>query len=118
MPDKQKHVDPSALAGPQLKRVLSVLVADDEPDSVKYHRGDGRRARNRRRRCRTPGHARHGRHGDGNVSEDPTPLDKLIVPASGIRFGDMTGRQKSIFAVKLVCCICTMGFAFPNVMHD
>lgn len=52
------------------------------------------------------------------MSEDPTPLDKLIVPASGIRFGDMTGRQKSMFAVKLVCCICTMGFAFPNVMHD
>ena len=46
------------------------------------------------------------------------PLDKLIVPASGIRFGDMTGRQKSIFAVNLVCCICTMGFVFPNVMLD
>lgn len=52
------------------------------------------------------------------MSEDPTRLDKLIVPASGIRFGDMTGRQNTIFAVKLVRCICTMGFAFPNVMHD
>jgi hypothetical protein len=51
------------------------------------------------------------------VSEDPTPLDKLSVPASGIRFADMTSRQKSIF-VSLVCCDCTMGFVFPNVMLD
>ena len=46
------------------------------------------------------------------MSEDPTPLDKLIVPAS-VRFGDMTGRQKSVFAVKLVCCICTISFLSP-----
>ena len=52
------------------------------------------------------------------MSEEPTPLGELIVPASGSRFGDMTGRQKSVFAVKLVCCICTTGFAFPNVMRD
>lgn len=30
----------------------------------------------------------------------------------------MTGRQKCIFAVNLVGCICTMCFAFPSAMHD
>lgn len=52
------------------------------------------------------------------MSDDPTPYEKYVAPPSGIRFGDMTGTQKSIFAMKLVCCVCTMGFAFPNVMRD
>jgi hypothetical protein len=30
----------------------------------------------------------------------------------------MTRRQKWVFAVKLVLCIATFGFAFPNVQND
>ena len=33
-------------------------------------------------------------------------------------FGQMTGRQKFFFIVKLALCIVTFGMAFPNVMSD
>jgi hypothetical protein len=52
------------------------------------------------------------------VSDTPQPYDKVLHAATGIKFADMTHRQKWIFSVKLVCCICTMGFAFPNVQND
>jgi len=33
-------------------------------------------------------------------------------------FAQMTGRQKSLFVLKLAVCILTFGMAFPNVMSD
>ena len=52
------------------------------------------------------------------MSDDPTPYEKYVAPPSSIKFADMSSSEKSMFSLKLVCCICTMGFAFPNVMHD
>jgi hypothetical protein len=37
---------------------------------------------------------------------------------SGRPFAQMTGRQKSVFIMKLALCILTFGMAFPNVMSD
>ena len=38
--------------------------------------------------------------------------------ATGLKFAEMTGTQKALFMAKLVACIATFGFAFPNVQHD
>jgi len=52
------------------------------------------------------------------VSDHPTPFDKVDPVSMGTPFADMTPDQKWRFSAKLICCICTMGFAFPNVMYD
>ena len=36
----------------------------------------------------------------------------------GKPYAEMTGNQKVRFFVRLVLCIATLGFAFPNVMSD
>ena len=48
----------------------------------------------------------------------PSPFDKALEQSTGRKFAQMTRRQKWIFVVKLVVCIATFGFAFPNVQHD
>lgn len=48
----------------------------------------------------------------------PGSYDPVQRRATGMKFADMTRRQKCIFLGKLACCICTMGFAFPNVQND
>jgi len=48
----------------------------------------------------------------------PTPFEKQIEYPSGRKFADMTRQQKLIFVVKVVACVCTFGFAFPNVQND
>lgn len=48
----------------------------------------------------------------------PTPFEKEIKYPTGRKFADMTPRQKVIWVAKLVACICTFGFAFPNVQND
>ena len=48
----------------------------------------------------------------------PRPFDKQFEFPTGVKFADMSGSQKCIFAAKLVACIATFGFAFPNVQHD
>jgi hypothetical protein len=48
----------------------------------------------------------------------PTPFDKVVAYPTGKKFADMTRRQKVVWSAKLVACICTFGFAFPNVQHD
>lgn len=47
-----------------------------------------------------------------------TPFDKHISYPTGRKFADMTRAQKGVFLAKLVACICTFGFAFPNVQND
>jgi hypothetical protein len=44
----------------------------------------------------------------------PPPLERL----GGTRFADMTHAQKWIWTGKLIVCICTFGYAFPNVQND
>ena len=48
----------------------------------------------------------------------PTPFVKPLEQSSGRKFADMTAGQKSIWAAKLIICIATFGFAFPNVQSD
>lgn len=47
-----------------------------------------------------------------------TAFDKPLEQVGGIRFADMTGTQKCVFVAKLLACIATFGFAFPNVQND
>ena len=48
----------------------------------------------------------------------PTPFQKVAEQDRGTKFGDMTRTQKMIFISKVVVCVCTFGFAFPNVQND
>ena len=48
----------------------------------------------------------------------PSPYVEPLKYASGVKFADMTRKQKCVFAAKLVACIATFGFAFPNVQND
>ena len=47
-----------------------------------------------------------------------TPFDKPMERSSGMKFADMTRRQKWVFVTKLVICILTFGFVFPGVQSD
>lgn len=47
-----------------------------------------------------------------------SPFDKHIQYPTGTKYADMTSRQKTVFVVKLIVCICTFGFAFPNIQND
>lgn len=50
--------------------------------------------------------------------KNPSPFDKPLESSTGLKFAQMTRTQKWVFAVKLVACIATFGFAFPNVQND
>ena len=50
--------------------------------------------------------------------ETPSPFDKPLEYSTSLNFADMTRTQKCVFAAKLVTCIATFGFAFPNVQND
>lgn len=50
--------------------------------------------------------------------QTPSRFDKPLEFPTGLKFADMTRRQKFVFAAKLVTCIATFGFVFPNVQHD
>jgi hypothetical protein len=52
------------------------------------------------------------------MSEQPTSFQKPMQRDTGTKFADMTRRQKSIFVAKVVVCVCTFGFVFPNVQND
>jgi hypothetical protein len=52
------------------------------------------------------------------MSQQPTPFQKVLEQDHGTKFADMTRAQKWIFTGKLIVCICTFGFAFPNVQND
>ncbi|HZS69269.1 MAG TPA: hypothetical protein VFA72_19340 [Burkholderiales bacterium] len=50
--------------------------------------------------------------------KEPTPFVKPLEQSSGRKFADMTASQKCIWVAKLIVCIATFGFAFPNVQSD
>ena len=47
-----------------------------------------------------------------------TKFDKPVEVSPGKKFADMTRREKAIWIAKLVVCVATFGFAFPNVQSD
>jgi hypothetical protein len=47
-----------------------------------------------------------------------TQFDKMLVDPPSRKFADMTGTEKLVFVVKLVVCIGTFGFVFPNVQNE
>ena len=48
----------------------------------------------------------------------PTDFQKPLVVSRGKKFADMSRPQKFIFVAKLLVCIATFGFVFPNVQND
>lgn len=52
------------------------------------------------------------------MTTTPTPFKKTAERDRGVQFADMTRNQKYIFVAKVVVCVCTLGFAFPNVQND
>ena len=50
--------------------------------------------------------------------ERSTPYQKPFEQKRGMKFAEMTRRQKWVFAAKVVVCVATFGFAFPNVQND
>jgi hypothetical protein len=50
--------------------------------------------------------------------QENSPFQKPIEHSTGLKFAEMTRRQKFVFVAKLGACIVTFGFAFPNVQND
>lgn len=51
--------------------------------------------------------------------DEPTPFRApLEQRATGLELAQMNRTQKAVFVAKLLACIATFGFAFPNVQHD
>ena len=50
--------------------------------------------------------------------DKPTPFQKPLEQSRGKKFADMTRTQKFVFVAKVVVCVATFGFAFPNVQND
>jgi hypothetical protein len=48
----------------------------------------------------------------------PSPFDKPLEQSTGRKFAQMTRMQKWIFVAKVLVCVATFGFVFPNVQHD
>ena len=47
-----------------------------------------------------------------------TKFVKTNEVSRGKKFTDMTRGQKIVFVAKVVACVATFGFAFPNVQND
>jgi hypothetical protein len=50
--------------------------------------------------------------------QENSPFDKPLEHSTSLKFAQMTRRQKYVFVAKLVACIATFGYAFPNVQND
>ena len=48
----------------------------------------------------------------------PSNYDKPLPVSRGKRFVDMTRAEKVIWVAKVLACVATFGFAFPNVQND
>jgi len=49
---------------------------------------------------------------------EPSPFHKPLEQSMGMKFADMTRTQKWTFAAKLIVCIASFGFVFPNVQKE
>ena len=49
---------------------------------------------------------------------EPTPFNKPLESSMGMKFADMTRLQKWTFVAKLLVCLATFGFVFPNVQKE
>ena len=47
-----------------------------------------------------------------------TKFVKPVEGSHGRKFADMTRLQKVVFVAKVVACVATFGFAFPNVQNE
>ena len=45
-------------------------------------------------------------------------FDRPVEVSPGKKFADMTRMEKTIWIAKVVACVATFGFAFPNVQSD
>jgi hypothetical protein len=52
------------------------------------------------------------------MANDPTPFQKAMAHDGGKPYATMTPAQKATFIAKVIICVCTFGFAFPNVQTD
>jgi len=52
------------------------------------------------------------------MTQKSSPFEKTPEFPMGLKFARMTRTQKCVFVTKLVACIATFGFAFPNVQSD
>ena len=50
--------------------------------------------------------------------KEPTPFVKAPESVTGRKFADMTRLQKLVFVGKVIVCVATLRFAFPNVQSD
>jgi hypothetical protein len=50
--------------------------------------------------------------------ENQSPFNKPLTRDGGKKFADMTSLQKWIFVVKVIVCVGTFGFVFPNVQNE
>ena len=48
----------------------------------------------------------------------PSKYDKPLAVSRGKRFVDMTPAEKVLWVFKVVACVMTLGFVFPNVQND
>ena len=46
------------------------------------------------------------------------PFEKELAYSGGMKFADMTRKQKFVFVAKLAVCVGTFGFVFPNVQNE
>ena len=53
-----------------------------------------------------------------STGRQPTKFQKVLEEDRGMKYVDMTRTQKWIFITKVVICVCTFGFVFPNVQSD
>ena len=101
---------------------MMYIVAEEAPEGSRL--GVIRALEERRAHARPDVAAAHALAGGqtrrpGRARPGSTPAEsKPLESSTGLKFAQMTGRQKWVFAVKLVACIATFGFAFPNVQND
>ena len=52
------------------------------------------------------------------MARQPTDFEAAPVSDTGMKYEQMTRGQKVWFVTKVVVCVATFGFAFPNVQSD
>ncbi len=52
------------------------------------------------------------------MAEPRKSTDSVRASSMGTAFGDMTQQRKIRWVMKLVVCVFSFGFIFPNVMSD